>query len=284
MEEPAFLSSCRVAVLGLGLMGGSLALALMGRCKELIGIDPDPAVLELAVEKHAVDRVSSDAAAASQAELIILAAPVRAILEVIPELPKLHRGSPVVLDLGSTKSQICRAMSDLPSRFDPLGGHPMCGKEISSLANADPGLYRGAPFAFTPLERTTPRARGLAEQLARTVGALPLWIDPESHDRWVASTSHLPYLVANALVAATPLHAAPLVGPGYRSTTRLSVTSSAMILDVLSSNQVEILASLSRFREKLGRLEASLAKGDWPALKEELDQNASHQRELLSLT
>jgi prephenate dehydrogenase len=283
MDEPGFLSSSRVAILGLGLMGGSLALALRGRCAGLLGVDPDPETLRLARERRVVDLASDDPQGLlPMADTIVLAAPVGAILNLIPTLPDLHPGPAFVIDLGSTKTRICLALERLPERFETVGGHPMCGKETLSLANADSQLYAGAPFALTPVAGTTRRARQAAEELAQAAGAHPLWMDPESHDRWVAATSHLPYLVANALAGATPVEAGALVGPGFRSTTRLSTTPTSMMLDILETNRANLLGSLGRFREGLAALEQSLADGDSSRLQELLEQGAARQREVLA--
>jgi prephenate dehydrogenase len=281
-EDPGFFSSHRVAVVGLGLMGGSLALALRGRCAALFGVDPDPNVLDLAREREVVDRAVSDPAdVLPEADLVVLAAPIRAILGLIRRLPDLHPGSPVVMDLGSTKVQICQAMEALPPRFETIGGHPMCGKENTSLANADDDLYRGAVFALTPTARTTSRAREAAGRLAQAVGASPLWVDPETHDLWVAATSHLPYLVSSALAAATPGDAAPLIGPGYRSATRLAVTPTTMMLDVILTNRLNILEAIGSLQAHLSGLESALRDEDSAGLQSLLDGTAEHQKELL---
>ena len=236
MVQSDFLNSSRVAIVGLGLMGGSLALALRDRCQTLLGIDPNPETLSLARRRNIVDQLApGPTLLLPQADVIILAAPVGAIIEIIGDLPSLHHGSPVVIDLGSSKSEICQAFNTLPARFDPLGGHPMCGKETSSLVNAEETLFQGAVFAFTPLSRTSPRARAIAEELSRTIGSRPLWIDPKTHDQWTAATSHLPYLLASALSLATPSEATPLVGPGFRSTSRLAATTPSMMEDVLTT-------------------------------------------------
>jgi prephenate dehydrogenase len=279
--EPPFFGCDRLAILGLGLMGGSLAMALRGHCAGLLGIDPDPAAVQLALEKGVVGRAATDPAELlAEAEVIILAAPVNTILELLQILPELHPGPAVVLDLGSTKSRIVEAMEKLPERFDPIGGHPMCGKERSGLANADPALFRGAPFAFTPLARTRPGARKFASTLAQALGANPLWLDPATHDRWVAATSHLPYLVSNALAACTPLEAAPLVGSGFRSATRLAPTSASMMLDILMTNRENVLAALGSFRQQLAQVESLLTACDYPALQEILETGALRQQSL----
>jgi prephenate dehydrogenase len=217
------------------------------------------------------------------ADLVILAMPVRKIIHVLAELPDLHSGNPVVMDLGSTKVDIVNAMSCLPARFDPLGAHPLCGKEKSSLAAADASLFKGSPFVFTRLERSSNQACNLAAQIAEAVQSKPLWLDAETHDRWVASTSHLPYLAACALVAATPIEASLLASSGYASTTRVSTTSPDMMLDVLITNRINVLAGLNSFRQLLDELQTYLDRNDFDALKGLLHQAVSHQEEILTV-
>jgi prephenate dehydrogenase len=282
-DDPGFFTRARVAILGLGLMGGSLALALRGQCRELIGIDPDAETIALAARLNLADRLdTSPARLLPEADLVVLAAPVRTILRLLGELGDLHPGAPVVMDLGSTKAEIMRAMNALPARFDPIGAHPMCGKERTSLAQAEAGLYRGAPFALVPLARSGPRARATAEQLVRAAGANPLWLDESAHDRWVAATSHLPYLVSSALAAATPPESAPMVGPGFRSTTRLAAQPPALMLDILDTNRGNILAALGRFRGRLDLLERLLEQGDLAGLQEALADGAACREGILN--
>jgi prephenate dehydrogenase len=285
-EEPGFfLERACVAILGLGLMGGSLALALRGKVGRLIGIDPHPPTLELAARLQLADDLSATPEGVlSQADLVILAAPVRAILQLIEALPGLHPGAAVVIDLGSTKQDILQRMARLPERFEPLGGHPMCGKERSSLAEAEVTLYQGAPFAFVPLPRTTPRARAAAEALAGAVGARPLWLDEWAHDRWVAATSHLPYLLASALAACTPPEAAPLAGPGFRSTTRLASQPSGLMLDILATNRKNVLCALRRVHARLDLFEQLLEAEDYAALQGLLEEGALRRDYFLSIS
>jgi prephenate dehydrogenase len=280
--EPADLPFTRVAVIGLGLMGGSLAMALRGKCARLFGADPDPRTVELALHNGVVEEADTDPAQILPfADLVVLAAPVRAILGLLSVLDHLHPGPAVVLDLGSTKREITAAMAGLPERFDPVGGHPMCGKEKFGLAFAEAGLFRGAPFALMTLPRTSRRAMGLAEELAHAVDALPLWMNPESHDRYTAASSHLPYLVANALAGATPMEAKLLVGTGFRSTSRLAGSSPAMMLDILTTNRENILAGLDRFSEQLGLLRDCLVSGDEARLAAILEKNKACYEGLL---
>src|SRR5437763_12142679 len=140
MEEPGFtnLAQARVAVVGLGLMGGSLALALRGRCQTLWGLDSDPAALNYAGQ-HGIIDAPTDFSGATQADILVLASPVRAILDQLDQLASgPGPAAPVlVLDLGSTKTQIAEAMRHLPAGYAPVGGHPMCGKEVNGVAYAE---------------------------------------------------------------------------------------------------------------------------------------------------
>ncbi len=264
MDESDF-GTLRIGFFGLGLMGGSLALALRPHCAEIHACDIDPATRRMAAEKGVVDSACAHLASLlPRIDLLILAAPVCVNLRVLADLPRLWDAPLMVLDIGSTKRVVVESMQTLPPRFDPLGGHPMCGKETSGLAHAEAEMFRGAPFAFTPLERTSPRLRSLAQTLVERIGAHPLWLDAATHDRWVAATSHLPYLVSTALKAATPAEAAPLIGPGFRSTTRLAASNPKMMRDILLTNREPILQALARFRAQLDAIENELRSEDHP--------------------
>lgn len=278
MDEADFLGNARVAIIGLGLIGGSLALGLQGHCREILAVDSDPDTLERATREKVANQVSNDLAhIVPQADLIILATPVNIILDIIPQLPLLHPGKCIVLDLGSTKEDICRQLNTLPERFDALGGHPMCGKANGGLANAEAALFRGAPFAFTPLPGTTDRALQFADQLAQILGARPIWVGPKTHDTWVASTSHLPYILATALVLATETEASHLVGPGFRSTSRLAGSPSSVMLPILENNREQVLQAIKEFQAQLSKLESLLTKEDYDMLKDKLDYGARHK-------
>ena len=270
------LATSRIAIIGLGLMGGSLALGLRGKCAALYGIDPHPATLELALSQHIVDYADSDPAKLlPEVDLVILSAPVPAILTLLEQLPSFTPNPCIVMDMGSTKKLIVESMSCLPERFDPIGGHPICGKEKLSLANAERTLYYAAPFLLTPLARTSPRALSAANQIIEALGAKGKTLDAVEHDRILASTSHLPFLISSALALATPNDVTSFVGPGFKSTSRLAGTSSSMMLGVLQSNRENVLNALRGMQAELAQIESALSDGDFAKLESILNNAQS---------
>ena len=262
------LAESKIAIIGLGLMGGSLALGLRGKCAALFGCDPHRATLELALSQNIVDRADSDPAnLLPQVDLVILSAPIPAILTLLEQLPTYTSNPCIVIDLGSTKKLIVESMSRLPERFDPIGGHPICGKEKLSLTNAERTLYYAAPFLLTPLERTSPRALSAAHQIIEAIGAKATTLAATDHDRILASTSHLPFLLSSALALATPEDVASFIGPGFKSTSRLAGTSSSMMLGVLQSNRENVLNTISELQQQLAEIKIALASEDFSKLE-----------------
>ena len=270
------LADSTIAIAGLGLMGGSLGLALRGQVRRVIGVARRDAVLEQALASGAIDEgYTSLAEAAPQADILVLATPVRVILAHIAELIPLASACQglIVTDMGSTKAQICQALAALPAAFQPIGGHPMCGKESSGLEAAEAGLYRGATYVLCPLPRTGPATLARITELVEAVGARPLTLEPQRHDRLVAAISHVPYLIALATFGA----AAELAGEdatvwqvaasGFRSTTRLAGSDDQMMTDILLSNPEAVLAHLARVQAGLERLAAQVQAGDEAALR-----------------
>ena len=283
MEDGFRLQDSKIAILGLGLMGGSLALALKGKCAARYGIDSDRATLELALATQVVDQADSDPAKLlPQADLIILATPVPAILDFIQKLPALTQKPCIVLDLGSTKKDIVQAMSALPDNFDPVGGHPICGKEKLGLENAEVNLYQDAPFVLTALERTTPRAKSAIQQIISTVGARRIDMAAEEHDRILASTSHLPFLLSSALALSTPQEFVAFVGTGFKSTSRLAGTPSYMTMGILQSNRENILNAIQAFQKSLDQIESALQNQNYAQLELILDHSRSTYQSLVS--
>ncbi len=273
MKDDFSLQDATVCIIGLGLMGGSLALALKGHCRAVVGSDSDArtaedvcrlAVVEVA-DRHP-ERVVPGA------DVVILATPVPAIVSLLEALPAMMPNTCIVMDTGSVKRSIVDIMKELPERFEPIGGHPLCGKERLSLANAESNLYRDAAFFLTPLERTTPRAVSAAKQIIEAIGAHAVVIDAVEHDRALAMTSHLPFLLSSALSLAVPTESSKFAGPGLRSSSRLAGTPSSMMLGVLQSNRENVLDALHGLQRELSRIESALSIGDDQALAGILDE------------
>jgi prephenate dehydrogenase len=280
------LSEATVAVVGLGLMGGSLAMALRGQCARLLGVARSGATARAALKAGVVDAVCSLEEAAREADLVVLATPVRHIVAKIPGVAALMRPGSVLMDLGSTKMHVVEAMNSIPqeSGVAAIGGHPMCGKEVGGLENADAQLFRGATFVLTPTLRTTKETLALAREVVAAVGAREVMLEPEQHDGAAAVISHLPYLLASALVQAEAQASErePVTGrlasSGFRDTSRLAGSQTEMMLDILLTNRKGIELALDLFEEQLGRVRDLL---DDPAgLKEWMTEAQKRRREM----
>ena len=277
----------RVSIVGLGLMGGSLALALKRAawCTSITGISRRPETLAAAAAAGAIDEGLVDLAQGVQAaDLVVLATPVRTILSQLAAVGESASAGSVIIDLGSTKTEICREMARLPVHVEPVGGHPMCGKEVGGFGAAEADLYAGRKFVLCPLARTSPAALGLAREMAEAAGSTVLLLAPEEHDRAVAAISHLPYLAAatllNALEASGSPLARQLAASGFRDTTRVAASDVDMMLDIIMTNRDAILDWLLRYGRQLETLTAALEAGDEPRVRSLLNAAQHHRRTL----
>lgn len=273
------LADCRIAIVGLGLMGASLAMDLVQRklCREVRGVARRTATVLEAFFAGAVDLATNDLQTGVMgADIVILATPVRTILDMIREIgPSLQPGT-LVMDMGSTKREVCAALDTLPPQVQPIGGHPMTGKETAGFQAAEPNLYVNATWVLTPLPRTQPESIALATELVEAVGAWPIVLPPARHDELVATISHLPYLLAGALVhtaadmAARDATVWDLAAGGFRDTSRVAASDTQMFLDILMTNRAAVLDQVDRFMLHLTDLRARLAAGDEDALRQKL--------------
>ncbi len=238
-----------VAIVGVGLIGGSFARALRkaGFRGRLCGVS-SPATLERAIAAGLIDDALT-LQEASACDLILLAQPISQILATVP---KLSGAQGWVTDAGSTKRAICRAAESIP-RF--VGGHPMAGKEHRGLEHADADLFRDRPWLLT--SEPPPFLREWLER----IGARIRLTTPEEHDRMVARASHLPQLLSNAIAAAT-VEAKAFGGPGLDSMTRLSGSSFDIWRDILSTNRDEIAAAMDEFGRQWEERQRALREGD----------------------
>ena len=259
----------RIAVVGVGLIGGSIALAARERLGATVaGHDPDPEALREALERGALDEASEDLRdAVRDAEAVFVAAPVGALPEAVTAVLAAAGQRCVVSDVGSTKREIVSAVND--PRF--VGGHPLAGAETSGVVHARGDLFEGATWYLTPVEDTSGILYERLHRLLRSLGARPAAIDPEAHDAILASVSHLPHVLANALVgqACETLSEGgerlPATGPSFRDATRVAGASSSVWTDIYLSNAdalaERIEATVARLEQVAEALRAR--DGEW---------------------
>ena len=276
MTEDSFtLRDATVAIVGLGLMGGSLALALREKklCARIIAVERDAATRAKALARGVVDEASDDLARIAGANMIVLAIPPRAIPELLSQVGAYARDGTIVFDLGSTKRAIVNAMEKLPVCIQVIGAHPMCGKEHVGFDSADARLFAGSPFVLTPLARTSPQTFELMQSLVEKLSARLVVLDAERHDKIVAAISHLPFTVAWALMTTASERARDddavlaLAASGFRDTSRLAASNTTMILDILLMNRDNIAACLRDYSRNQNVLADAIERGDESELR-----------------
>lgn len=283
-------SDFTIAIIGLGLIGGSLALALKTRnpSQKIIGITRTRATLDAALARGAIDTASDQLQAARDADIIVPGAPVRTILQQIPQLAGIARDAALILDMGSTKRAIVQAMNQLPERLTAVGGHPMCGKEVAGFDAAEANLYQDKIFVLTKTERTTPGAFENARALARSIGSRVVELDAARHDEIVAAISHLPYLVASNLVntvndfAQGDSQVWQIAAGGFRDTTRVAASDVQMMLDIVLTNSENVADLMRQYSRRFGALADAVYDGDEKTLREWLEHAVQTRRALNS--
>ena len=275
----------RIAVIGVGLIGGSIALAARERTGATVtGADASPDALSRALRRGAIDRAAGGLAdAVSDAEAVFLAAPVGALPDLVGAALAAAPADCVVTDVGSTKRAVVAAHTD--PRF--VGGHPLAGAENAGVEHARADLFDGATWYLTPGADTSGVLYERLHRLLHALGAQPAAIDADTHDRILAAVSHLPHVLANVLVsqAAGTLSAGrerlPATGPSFRDATRVAGAPSAIWTDIYLSNRDALSAELDAAIAQLGTVRAALAAGDAEAITAWNDGAAQDRRRLL---
>lgn len=281
--------SKRIAVLGLGLMGGSLGLALRARGGVTVaGYARRKATLDRALELGAVDEAHTDPrTAATGAHAVVVCTPVLSIPALVRDIRAVLPAGAVVTDVGSTKSDIVReagaALAGSGAVF--VGSHPMAGSERTGIEAARADLYADAVVAVTPGTDAAPEAEARVRALWESVGARVVRLDPAEHDRLVARTSHLVHLVASLLVGTVGRNALPGVelfcGPGFRDTTRVASSSPEVWDDIVRTNPEAILGELRAFEALLDALAARIEARDFEAVRGLLEKGRALRARLL---
>jgi prephenate dehydrogenase len=277
----------QLGLIGCGLMGGSFALALKraGLVKRVVGYSKSPSTTERARQLGVIDvEAPSALLAASGADIVLLAVPVASTETSFKAIKHLVTPQMLVMDVGSTKRDVVdaarRALREQIGCFVP--SHPIAGKEVSGVENADAELYFGRQVVLTPIERTNPIQVQRAVDLWAALGCRVLKMTPEAHDAAFAAISHLPHLVAFAMmnaIAGQPMGRdfLSLAGPGFRDFTRIAAADPVMWRDVMMANREELLNQSKIFQRNLQALELMISNGNDEALLEQI-ANASVTR------
>lgn len=280
----------RVAILGLGLMGASLGMALRqhGHAREVAGFDRAPGVAARARDIGAIDiPCVSVGEAITGSDLVVLATPLLAMRDLLAEIAPLLAAETIVTDLGSTKTEVVSwAESLLPFPGQFVGGHPMAGSEQSGVEAANGSLYRDCAWMLTATPRTSAAALQRVRQMVEALGAHPRLLSAEAHDRGVALVSHLPLLAASALTltaAQSPdaEHGRMLAAGGFRDATRIASGSPRMARDICLTNAAPLIESLDAYISTLQSLRAQVA-GENPAIEAMFDAARDARNQWLS--
>jgi prephenate dehydrogenase len=257
-----------VAIFGVGLIGGSFALAIRkaGFEGRIIGVSSDDTI-RAALESRVIDEALPAQQAAEQADLLYLAQPIQRIIESLAEINAWVQPGALITDVGSTKQAILERASQVISRAQFLGGHPMAGRERRGVEAAEAELFEGRPYVLTPQspsELESLAAREFLEWIPK-LGSFPVIMQAEEHDRTVAFTSHLPQLASTALAATLDGRPEPLTGvygPALVDSTRLALSSFDIWGDIFDTNRHQILVALDHYTAKLEELRRALNESE----------------------
>jgi prephenate dehydrogenase len=272
----------QLGLIGCGLMGGSFALALKqaGLVKRVVGYSKSPSTTERARQMGIIDiEAPSALLAVSGADIVLIAVPVSATEATFKTIKHLVTPDMLIMDVGSTKRDVVdaarRALREHVGLFVPA--HPIAGKEVSGVENADADLYAGKQVILTPIERTLAPQLQKANELWTRLGCKVLTLTPEQHDASYAAVSHLPHLIAFALMNAISgqpdgKNYLSLAGPGFRDFTRIAASEPKVWRDILLSNREELLAQSKIFQRNLQALELMISSGNAQALEGLIEQ------------
>ncbi len=280
----------QMTVCGVGLIGASLAMVArrQGLVEKVVGLGRTQANLDVALKRKIVDRATREpAGAARDANLVVLAVPVRTMPETLAAMVPYLPSRAVITDVGSVKGWVVRRLEPLlGAQMALVGVHPVAGKETTGARSAEEGLFIGRRVIVTPSARSTPEALEKVEALWRATGAKVERMAPEVHDEILARASHLPQVVASALAAALAEErvdgrlVAEFGAGGLRDTTRLAASSAEMWRDICLTNRDAVMSALALYRETLDEFHRLIERGDGPGL-EALFERGRQMRERL---
>ena len=260
----------RIAIIGVGLIGGSVGLAAKTRgvARHRVGIDREPRVLEHAAKLGAIDSWSCDLAEGIRgAELCVVCTPVDRIGGIILQAASSSPAGLLFTDVGSTKSNILKAVEKLPAGFEYVPAHPLAGSEKSGATHGQADLFLNKAAIVTPVPGNTAAAVERVAQFWRALGANVTIMDPAEHDRVLAITSHLPHAIAATVAGSTPAEFLKLSAGGFRDLTRIAAADPPMWTAVFQANRDSVLTALATFKQRLTEFQRLLEAGDGAGLE-----------------
>ena len=270
----------KVAIVGTGLIGGSLALFIKKNklAGEVVGVTEHKASLALAVKMKAIDKGSLSLDIIKGADLLILAAPVDTIISLRKQIRKNLNKDCVVTDVGSTKEKIVSLLEKDFKNY--AGSHPLAGSEKRGIKNARSDIFKGSLCILTPTNKTQRKALAKIKALWIKTGARVVTLSPEAHDKALSFTSHLPHVAAFSLINSVPLNSLKLSSGGLKDTTRVALSSPKLWQGIFLTNKKELLAALAIFEKNLQVIKGALQKNDKRLLTKILSQ-AQKKRNIL---
>ena len=268
----------RIGIIGLGLIGGSLAIDLRQLGHTILGVSRKPITAEQAIARGIVDQAGTELKLMATAEVVFLCMPLGAIQATVEQLLPHLSPATVLTDVGSVKASVVEAIAPLWQNF--VGGHPMAGTTESGLDAALSGLFTDRAYVLTPIDSTPPDAVEIVAELARSLHCCIYQCNPADHDRAVAWISHLPVMVSSSLIAACLQEADPTVlnlaekfaSSGFRDTSRVGGGNPELGLMMAKYNQQALLRSLHQYRQQIDRAIQQIEQSDWQAIEDQLTQ------------
>ena len=270
----------KVAIVGIGLIGGSLALAIKQKklANTIVGISRHKETLILAKKMRIIDEGSLDLNIIRDADLIVLAAPVSAIIKLAPEISNIISKKAIVTDVGSTKEEITRQLNRIFPRFVPA--HPLAGSERRGAVNANAGLFEKSVCILTPRANVDQKAFKKIKQLWLKTGARVIALDPKTHDIVLSFVSHLPHLLAFSLISTVPNQFLKFAPASLKDATRIAASDGLLWKDIFFSNKKNILKAIGIFEKKLTKIKTTISRDDQRSLLAILN-GAKSKRETL---
>ena len=270
----------KVAIIGTGLIGGSMALAIKKKClaHQIIGVSRHKNTLIWGKNSHIIDKGSQDLSIIQDADLVVLATPVNTILKLAGIILKFIRKDSIVTDVGSTKKEIVSKLSKIFPNY--VGSHPLAGSEKRGLVNASTDIFKNSLCILTPAKNTNPKALKRIKDLWNRLGARVIFLSPDTHDRILSFVSHLPHVIAFSLIDIVPDKYLKFGATGLKDTTRIALSDSRLWVDILLSNRENMLKAIEDFEHNLSRIKSAINKREERTLIKIL-KRAKGKREIL---